>query len=78
MASEQSVGLILTKYYLVYDEINDFCYKHKFVFVPVYDCYCEKFRVYLFSLKEALKVCEFIQTRNHEAILLNLIFNSFD
>ena len=73
MASKQSVGFILTKFYLVYDEVNAFCYKNKFDHGPVYDCYSEKFRVYLFSLKDALKVCEFIQKRNHKAVFGNLI-----
>lgn len=67
----KSVGYILTKIYCVYDEVNVFSLHKKIDYVPVFDVYDEVFRIYLFSLEDAMKIIDFIKSRNFTAVFVN-------
>lgn len=67
----KSVGYILTKKYCVYDEVNVLSLHKKIDYVPVFDVYDEVFRIYLFSLEDAMKIIDFIKSRNFTAVFVN-------
>ena len=69
----KSVGFVLTRRYCIYDEVNDFSYLKRIDYMPVYDDVAEVFRIYLFSLKDALHVIDFIMRRNLDAVFVHIL-----
>lgn len=67
----KSVGFVLTRKYCIYDVVNAFCYSKRIDYMPVYDAYEEV--IYLFSLKKALQIIEFIERRNLNAVFVNFV-----
>lgn len=67
----KSVGYILTKKYCIYDEVNVFSLHNRIDHMPVFDAYDEVFRIYLFSLEDAMKITDFIKRRNFTAVFVN-------
>ena len=44
--------------------------------MPVYDDVTEVFRIYLFSLKDALHIIDFIKRRNLDAVFVHILWSS--
>ena len=44
--------------------------------MPVYDDVAEVFRIYLFSLKDALHIIDFIKRRNLDAVFVHILWSS--